>query len=70
MNLEYDWATVEVGTAVKVLGERGNFAFRKVDKNGDIEVFGGSNGYAMFRTFSADRVRIKGKRRNRKGENV
>jgi hypothetical protein len=64
--LAYDWANVEAGTPVKVIGERGQFVFRKVDKNGDVEVHGGANGKAMLRTFRAERIKIKGKRRTQK----
>jgi hypothetical protein len=70
MTLNYDWETVEKGTPVKVVGERGNFTFCKQDKNGDIEVYGGANGHLMFRTFTANRIRIKGKRRTEKATNV
>jgi Na+-transporting NADH:ubiquinone oxidoreductase subunit NqrF len=59
----YDWAAIEPGTPVKIAGERGEFVFRKVDRNGDVEVFGGSSGRLMVRTFRADRLRVKGHRR-------
>lgn len=61
--MTYDWGTVPKGTVLKIRGERGTFTFRKVDQNGDIEVFGGANGKEMIRTFTADRITIKGKRR-------
>ncbi len=70
MNLNYQWEEIEPGAQVRIVGERGQFTFRKLDKNGDVEVYGGANGHLMFRTFSADRVRIKGKRRMKRGENV
>jgi hypothetical protein len=59
----YNWNAIEPGTSVKIAGERGQFVFRKVDRNGDVEVFGGSSGRLMVRTFRADRVRVKGHRR-------
>lgn len=59
----YNWNAIEAGTPVKIAGERGQFVFRKVDRNGDVEVFGGSSGRLMVRTFRADRVRVKGHRR-------
>jgi hypothetical protein len=64
--LTYDWSTIEVGTTVKVIGERGEFVFRKVDQNGDIEVHGGASGRLMIRTFRSDRIKIKGKRRTKR----
>jgi hypothetical protein len=54
-----DWGHVDQGASVRVAGLRGQFVFRKVDRNGDIEVFGGASGRAMFRTFSASRVTVK-----------
>ena len=67
--LSYDWTKIEEGTPVKIKGERGAFVFRRIDKNGDIEVHGGSNGRAMFRTFHAERITIKGHRRTKKESN-
>lgn len=52
-----DWSTVEVDTEIKVKNERGRFVFKKVHDNGDVTVFGGSNGKAMFRSFTPDRCR-------------
>lgn len=63
--LTYRWELIEAGTPVKIAGVRGQFVFKKVDKNGDIEVYGGANGHAMFRTFTADKVRVKGHRRTK-----
>lgn len=57
MEKKIDWTTVEVGTEVKVKGERGRFTFLKVYDNGDISVFGGANGKNMYRAFTADRCR-------------
>ena len=65
--LSYDWSKIEQGTTVEVVGKRGTFVFRRIDKNGDVEVHGGSNGRAMFRTFHAGRITIKGHRRTKKG---
>lgn len=62
----YDWTQIEIGTPIKIVGERGQFVFRKVDHNGDIECHGGSNGRAMIRTFTAERVKIRGKRRTKR----
>lgn len=56
-NSNVDWSTVEVGTEVKVKNERGRFTFVKQHENGDITVFGGSNGRAMFRSFISERCR-------------
>jgi len=54
-----DWSSVEAGVPVRVRGLRGQFVFRRVDRNGDVEVYGGSNGRLMVRTFSAGRVHTK-----------
>lgn len=64
----YDWTQIDPGTPLKIVGERGQFVFRKIDQNGDVECHGGSNGRAMIRTFNANRVKIRGKRRTKRIE--
>ena len=56
-----DWTTIERGTEVRVERVTGSFIFHSVNPNGDVTVFGGSKdpgGIRMFRTFTADRVRV------------
>jgi Na+-transporting NADH:ubiquinone oxidoreductase subunit NqrF len=49
---------VEQGTELSVNGESGRFKFLYVNESdGSITVYGGKNGYGMFRSFAVDRIR-------------
>lgn len=59
----------ERGQELKVTGERGTFRFVGIyEKDGSATVYGGVQGYGMFRSFPVERLRPLKKSRTRKGE--
>lgn len=54
---DVDWAGVEKGSPVLVLGEKGSFSFQKAE-NGTVSVFGGERNKEKFRSFEASKVRL------------
>lgn len=64
------WGKISNGDLVKVKGERGQFTFishvRTADSDQEwVDVYGGSNGFLMFRSFDPSKVRpVKKKRGN------
>lgn len=49
---------LEIGDTVRVRNERGVFVVKGFNPDGSISVYGGANGYGLFRDFRPDRVRL------------